>query len=404
MKNILELTGVRFFAAFVVCAYHFSPGFGLDSISSTLRPAAMSAVSLFFILSGFILSYTYVNKIQTIKLSQFFWARFSRLSPAFIAVMIAMIPIRLVFLMAAPESSRAAYGLSIDSPILGFTWLANLFLVAVFIPMLNPWLYFWNPPAWSLTAEAVFYVSFPFVIILLKKIKHELSFVWTSSIIYLILCLTITGTFFVTMNMSVDVLPEWYKSSLSLGGVTQLTANEIRSYTFTYFAYLLPFFHCFEFWIGCSIGYFFLKLADKNMLPQKNMRNLLLLLSILLIYLGYQVSNLTMGAMGLGIYAVYTLGFTLFIFTLACGSTFASRLLSHKWVVTLGKSSYALYISHYAGMAFYQYLANIGISFPKFTYYLAVVICVALSLAIYYFVEVPGQRWLINFGKTSLNL
>jgi len=404
MKNILELTGVRFFAAFVVCAYHFSPGFGLDSISSTLRPAAMSSVSLFFILSGFILSYTYANKIKTIKLSQFFWARFSRLSPAFIAVMIAMIPIRLVFLMAAPDSARLSYGLSIDSPILGYTWLANLFLVAVFIPMLNPWLYFWNPPAWSLTAEAVFYVSFPFAIILLRKIKHEISFVWASLIIYLTLCLAITVTFFVVTNIPLDILPEWYKSSLFLDGIAQYTENDMRKRIFAYFAYLLPFFHCFEFWIGCSIGYFFLKLADKNMLPQKNMRNLLLLLSILLIYLGYQVSNLTMGAMGLGIYAVYTPGFMLFIFTLACGTTFASRLLSHKWVVTLGKSSYALYISHYAGMALYQYLANIGISFPKLAYFVAVGLCVALSLAIYYFVEVPGQRWLINFGKTSLKL
>lgn len=107
--------------------------------------------------------------------------------------------------------------------------------------------------------------------------------------------------------------------------------------------------------------------------------------------------------MGTGIYAVYTPGFTLFIFSLASGKTFASGLLSHKWIVILGKSSYALYISHYAGMAIYQGLANIkGIVFPQGSYFIVVGLCLAISLIIYYLVEIPVQRWLTRIGKSRL--
>lgn len=67
----------------------------------------------------------------------------------------------------------------------------------------------------------------------------------------------------------------------------------------------------------------------------------------------------------------------------------------------LGKSSYALYISHYAGMAIYQNLANIGIVFPQGSYFIALGLCLAISLVIYDFVEVPGQQWLIKISKAK---
>ncbi|OBQ19851.1 hypothetical protein [Anabaena sp. AL93] len=110
----------------------------------------------------------------------------------------------------------------------------------------------------------------------------------------------------------------------------------------------------------------------------------------------HQVNNLTVGVV---IYPVYTPGFTLLIFTLASGKTFASSLLSHKLIVKLGKSSYALYISHYAGMAIYQNLASIGIVFPQGIYFIVLGLCLAISLVIYDFVEVPGQQWLIKISK-----
>jgi peptidoglycan/LPS O-acetylase OafA/YrhL len=401
MKDIPELTGIRFVAAFIVCAYHFSPAFGLTSVSTSLQAPAMSAVSLFFILSGFILSYSYINKLDTLNVKYFFWARFARLAPAFLTVMLAMMPIRLLFLITSPESAKLTYGIVLNSPIVFFSWLANVFLVAVFVPMLNPWLFFWNPPAWSLTAEAVFYLSFPVVIGIFKKIERASLLILIAMILYGLLCLGIIGIFFWIMNIPATAFPLWFSSSLDLGGKIP-TESFIRNYAFTYLIYLLPFLRCFEFWIGCAAGCVFIKLYEKSRLPQEKTRNLLLGISILQIYLAYQINNWTMGGMGLGIYAVYIPGFVLFIFTLACGKTLASSLLSQKLIVKLGKSSYALYISHYAGMAIQQNLANMGMTFPPGSYFIALGFCLMISLAIYYFVEVPGQQWLIQMGKARL--
>jgi peptidoglycan/LPS O-acetylase OafA/YrhL len=263
----------------------------MNNISAVLQEPARSAVSLFFILSGFILSYSYLPRLSSINSWYFFWARFARLAPAFMTVMIAMVPIRLIFLISSPEAAKIAYGISIDSSFLGLSWLANLSLVAVFIPMLNPWLYFWNPPAWSLTAEAVFYISFPFIITLLNKIKRENLLFGMAMTLYGFLCLAIVATFLIIMNMPFDLFPLWYTRSLKLGA-TVISETEVRNYSIVYFMYLLPFLRCFEFWIGCSIGCFFDKLKQKERLPQEGIRNFLLIISILLMCIGYQVNNL----------------------------------------------------------------------------------------------------------------
>jgi peptidoglycan/LPS O-acetylase OafA/YrhL len=50
-------------------------------------------------------------------------------------------------------------------------------------------------------------------------------------------------------------------------------------------------------------------------------------------------------------------------------------------------------------MAIYQNLANIGIVFPQGIYFIVLGLCLAISLVIYDFVEVPGQQWLIKISK-----
>jgi peptidoglycan/LPS O-acetylase OafA/YrhL len=401
LKDIPELTGIRFFAAFFVCAYHFSPNFNLP-ISSTLQNLARISVSLFFILSGFILCYTYYEKLDPKKLSQFFWSRFARLAPAFVIVMIAMIPIRLLFLLSSPATALSTYGLSIGLPIVGITWLANLFLVAVFIPILNPWLHFWNPPAWSITSEAVFYLTFPSVIFLLRKIKRANFLVLSAIGLYGLLCLGVVLLLLIIISINFEQFPSYFTQAL-YPGRRIMTEEMVRALTFEYFGYLLPFLHCFEFWIGCVTGCLFLKLMEQEELPRQNSRNLLLIISGILFYLASQASYLTQGLMGLGMYAAYAPSFVVLIFTLASGQTWVSKIFTHPWIVTLGKSSYALYISHFAIMAIHQNLANLGMIFPKIAYFILLGICLLVSLIIYNFVEVPTQKWLMKFGKTNFN-
>jgi len=72
-SQISILTGIRFFAAFHVVLYHNLFLFGEEAIESipsliySFIQKGEAAVSFFFILSGFILTYVYRDKLKTPK-------------------------------------------------------------------------------------------------------------------------------------------------------------------------------------------------------------------------------------------------------------------------------------------------------------------------------------------------
>ncbi|HMN15902.1 MAG TPA: acyltransferase family protein, partial [Bellilinea sp.] len=74
------LTGIRFIAAFGVFVAHFGHfDFGAQG------------VSLFFVLSGFILTKVYTEKPWTP--GQFYWARFARIYPAYFISLAFALPV-----------------------------------------------------------------------------------------------------------------------------------------------------------------------------------------------------------------------------------------------------------------------------------------------------------------------
>src|SRR5579863_596949 len=82
------LTGVRFLAAFYVVLFHSLPWLrNKYQVPETLQiflGNGYLAVSLFFILSGFILAYTYEGQIEGSRnLFRFWQARFARIYPVY---------------------------------------------------------------------------------------------------------------------------------------------------------------------------------------------------------------------------------------------------------------------------------------------------------------------------------
>src|SRR5437764_530761 len=71
------LTGLRFLAAAVVVAVHFSPISWLNG-----SDAGGAAVTLFFLLSGFILTYT--ARPGRVRVREFYVARLARIYPAYL--------------------------------------------------------------------------------------------------------------------------------------------------------------------------------------------------------------------------------------------------------------------------------------------------------------------------------
>src|SRR4051812_44149081 len=119
-----------------------------------------TGVTCFFVLSGFILVYTYGG--EHLRLGHFWQARFARIYPAYLLVLLLTAP----FFFTDPA----------NMPF--YEWskhhLAAASILAV--AMLQAWVpraaLTWNPVCWSLSVEAFFYLLFPFILLRSKALTR----------------------------------------------------------------------------------------------------------------------------------------------------------------------------------------------------------------------------------------
>jgi peptidoglycan/LPS O-acetylase OafA/YrhL len=141
------LTGIRTLLAIFIILFHFTPPhLGL------LYPIIDSAyvfVGFFFVLSGFILTYNYSDRAITLSKREFWLARFSRLYPVYVLVLIFSIHM-LQDEWASRSHAEFWRGLVL-TPFLLQGWSPNLAT-------------FGNTVAWTLSCEVMFYFAFPFLL------------------------------------------------------------------------------------------------------------------------------------------------------------------------------------------------------------------------------------------------
>jgi peptidoglycan/LPS O-acetylase OafA/YrhL len=150
------LTGLRFLAALGVMGYHgycapCTPA--LPTGPGQLVGAGFSTVSLFFILSGFILAYTYLDEggMRGTR-TEFFRARFARLYPVYLVSLLVDLPMFVRSIHLADPAASVGEVARITG--------ATLTLTQGWLTLHRPT---WNVVAWTLSVEAFFYVLFPFV-------------------------------------------------------------------------------------------------------------------------------------------------------------------------------------------------------------------------------------------------
>lgn len=161
-KRLDHLTALRFFAALMVFVVHMS--FFLPS-SWPLDNLAIG-VSFFFILSGFVLTWSArTNDPPTV----FFRRRFARIFPVYLLTW--CFGVLLVI---------SAHG-ALDAKTLGVT----LFLGQAWLPQ-HQFYFRINLVAWSLSCEAFFYLCFPFVLAVLRRLSAGARMVLTGT------CLVVT--------------------------------------------------------------------------------------------------------------------------------------------------------------------------------------------------------------------
>jgi peptidoglycan/LPS O-acetylase OafA/YrhL len=144
------LTGLRAVAALQVVFYHFGTHAfsGAPSLMRGLQQTGHAAVSLFFVLSGFVLVYTYSVPLGdgTVSRRRFWRARFARVYPLY--ALVVLVEIGLLAHSRAPTAQIA-----------GAT-VGDLFGLQAWIPAITN---VGNVPGWSVSVELFFYLLFPFL-------------------------------------------------------------------------------------------------------------------------------------------------------------------------------------------------------------------------------------------------
>jgi peptidoglycan/LPS O-acetylase OafA/YrhL len=172
-RFIGQLTGVRFVAAFWVLLYHYqgalaAAGLLVPVLHEVLRVGRLG-VDLFFALSGFILTHTYLTKLGprvTWPASRhFWWLRLARIWP----VHFVMLNVAGLAVIAQSKVSGADTG-SRDwlNPL---DYLKQVLLLHEWGP--NPQRG-WNYPAWSLSMEWLAYLLFPLLVLALFRFHDRL--------------------------------------------------------------------------------------------------------------------------------------------------------------------------------------------------------------------------------------
>jgi peptidoglycan/LPS O-acetylase OafA/YrhL len=154
--ELKALTGIRFYAALFVFLSHVTVIPGMERLGGgrLIFNVGVVGVSLFFVLSGFILTYNYADVFRsTVSLAtytRFVWDRWTKIYPVHLATFLIILPIQMF------------------SPNLPLDWRAvpiHLLLLQCWWPLTQPkFLHYLNVPSWSISCEWFFYLMAPMAI------------------------------------------------------------------------------------------------------------------------------------------------------------------------------------------------------------------------------------------------
>ena len=362
------LTSLRFFAAFHVVIFHFlAMGiFRGPAWYQKLSSIGYVGVSFFFVLSGFILVYTYGGRPITLK--DFWRARFARIYPAYAFSLLVTAPFFffVVLTQNVPFFAWAKAHLKLTSVLV-------LSLLQAWVP---PAALSWNVVAWSLSVEAFFYLLFPFLLLpLLRRSQAQLFVVagasWLAS-----LALSSSYVLLNPDHLSVvnsDVLGAFWLNALKFHPLVRLP----------------------EFLIGMACGFLFLRSG------RESKRALPLVLSGVAAFVAVAYFS---GVIPYPILhtALLAPAFAAVVYGFALRPNWAA-LLENRLLVLCGDASYSLYLLHAMIVAFYFHSATgqlrnqspIGVLIFVF-------LAVAISVLVFRFIEEPARRKLNPRRKLQL--
>lgn len=340
-RRFVVLDFYRFVAALGVFVFH------LKNIDGSISPAWNGSfglfVDMFFILSGFVISYSYPAKsTKRHSYLRFMQRRIARIYPLHLLSLLVFVGLAL----AGIQGSSASVSDFVLNLVLVQAWGVTDHLS-------------FNTPAWSISAELFCYLLFPLLMYLARSVSP------------LILALIVAASYGILAH---GHLPIWQERSQMYGA--NFDYGMLRA---------LP-----SFLNGILLAILF-RLSG-------HYRKRIVILA--------GVSTFALAVLILNIFAKPDLAIILFslaILLTAIGESAFDRVPGAAWLARLGNTSYAVYLLHelliillFAPM--WKHFSLSASAFPLFVLTCCVLLTIAADVT-YAYVERPARDWINRFGS-----
>ncbi|BBF98970.1 peptidoglycan/LPS O-acetylase OafA/YrhL [Pseudonocardia autotrophica] len=366
--EVRALTGLRLVAALWVVAFHFhfTPLAGVEALNNWLGPLVTQGalgVDLFFVLSGFVIAWTYLEqlgpRLRIRDAGGFVWARVARMWPAY-AVVLHLFGMWLVARALIGGTDEIAYQ-AVQPELSVGAWLEQVLLVQMWT---EPYLdgASWVGPTWSVSAEWLAYLLFPLLAVVFFRLRN-LPFVVLAAgsllcVAPLASAFVVVGSPYYPYSWLVRILGGFSAGVLAMLAVRRLrrrpagssasVASSVATFTFAAIPFVL----------------------------------------------------LAGGVAGHGLHGLTVLLFPVLVGALALADRGpVHRLLSRGPVVHGGRISYALYLVHIPMFEVYWFLSDSGVvpAGGETGHLIALTVFVGtlpVAHLLYTLVERPARRWM----------
>ncbi|RSK40833.1 acyltransferase family protein [Hymenobacter perfusus] len=360
------LTGVRAIAAYMVYFHHFNPFTSYENKTGFLNllyrlcDQMHVGVTLFFVLSGFLICFRYFNKVDQINPGWFLIYmknRFARIYPVYF--ILTALTFGLMSLDNRLDFMGQYNGFSDIQKFVVF--VLNITFVKGFF---NGFKFTGIAQGWSLTVEECFYVFAPFVLLLSKKNKYAIIYSWVA---------VLALGFLLVLLFSKHNIFGFFES-------VKFMLN------FTFFGRVT------EFIFGIGLGIIALRIQKKTVLKEGIFTYFSLLGIGFVIYVmsclgesevsknnffGIFLNNVVLAAI-----------VCLFFYGIISEKTVVEKILSSKIFDILGKSSYIFYLIH---MGVFSILLK---TYVTDNYLICFVLLNIASVILYTYLEKPLHKLL----------
>ncbi|KAA8967064.1 acyltransferase [Mycobacterium sp.] len=381
--EIKALTGLRIIAAVWVVLFHYRPLLRASApdFSDALAPVlncGAQGVDLFFILSGFVLTWNYLDRMgrswSTRATLHFLWLRLARVWPVYL-VTLHLAAAWVIFTMHVGHVPSEDV-----SRLTAVSYVRQLLMVQLWF---QP--YFdgssWDGPAWSISAEWLAYLLFGSLVLVIFRMAHVTrarNLFWLAVVASLppVLLLLASGQFYTPWSWLPRIVMQFIAGALLAAAVTRLRLTDQVRRGAGYLSALL---------LAVIVG--LLYVLDAHPVP------------------GLIDSS--------GLVDVL---FVPLVMTLGVGVGSLPMLLSSRVMVFGGQISFCLYMVHelvhtawtWAAEQFQLTLQGAG---GKLTVVGLLAIAAGIAALLFHFVEEPARRWMRRMadvtapnGKTRIDL